>query len=124
MTEPTLKVKPCPAEGDGVHKFVFHASCEAVEAGMTDEEAEPEIEALMTRAPNPPSEILDALRSARGERRNSSPRWTRPNPARIAAIAKQGPTLLELVLRSPVPVQFGEQSRTEEIIDTLFRRDS
>jgi hypothetical protein len=88
---------------------------------MTDEEAEPEIEALMTRAPNPPSEILDALRSARGERRNPSRLWTPPNPARIAAIAKQEPTLLvELVSRSPVPIEFGEQSRTEEIIDALF----
>jgi hypothetical protein len=112
--------KPCPAPSDGVHDWVFHAACCAVKARMTDDEAVEAIEPLMTRDPNPASEIEDALRSARGEQRNSSPRWTPPNPARIAAIAKQGPTLLELVSRSPVPIQFGEQSRTEEIIDALF----
>lgn len=120
MSELSLKLKPCRASGEGVHKWVFYAACRAVEAGMTNDEAVEEIEALMTRDPDPPSEVEDALQSARGERRNSSPRWTPPNPERIAAIAKDGPTLLELVSRSPVPIQFGEQSRTEKIIDALF----
>jgi len=123
MSDLLLKLKPCPAEGDGVHKWVFYAACRAVEAGMSDDEAIELIEPLMTRPPNPPSEIEDALKSARGERRNSSPRWTPPNAAAIAAIAKEGPRLLELVSRSPVPIQFGGQSRTEEIIDALFPDD-
>ena len=120
MSELSLKLKPCPASGEGVHKWICYAACTLVEAGMSDEEAEPEIEALMTRDPNPRTEIKDALCYARGERRNSSPRWASPNAARIAAIAKEGPTLLELVSRSPIPIRFGEQSRTEETIDALF----
>jgi hypothetical protein len=63
---------------------------------------------------------MDALRSARGERRRSSPRWSPANPVAIAEIANNGPTLRELIARSPVPIQLGEQSRTEEIIDALF----
>lgn len=120
MRDTVLKVKPCPASGHGVHTWVFHAACCAVEAGIANDEAVEEIKALMTRDPDPPSEVEDALQSARGERRNSAPRWTPPNAARIAAIAKEEPTLFELVSRSPAPIQFGEQSRTEEIIDALF----
>jgi hypothetical protein len=113
-------VKPCPAEGEGVHKWVFYAACRAVEAGLTDEQAAEEIVFLMTRGPNPPSEIEDALASARGERRRSSRRWSPVNPTPIAAIAAEGPSLLELISRSPVPIQFSERSRTEEIIDVLL----
>jgi hypothetical protein len=113
-------LKPCPASGEGVHTWVFYAACRLVEAGWLDEQAEPEIEALMTREPNPASEIRDALRSARGERRRSTPRWSVVNPGAIAEIAKSGPTLLELVSRSPEPIQFDAQSRSELIVDTLF----
>jgi hypothetical protein len=122
MTDTLLKVKPCPAEGEGVHKWVFYAACCAVEAGLNDEEAAPEIEFLMTRDPNPASEIEDALASARGERRCSSPRWSPANPVAIAEIAKNGLTLRGLVARSPKPIQVG-QSRSEEIIDGLFPGD-
>lgn len=121
ITESTLfKLKPCPASGEGVHTWLFHAACRFVEAGWSDEDAEPEIEALMTRDPNPPSEIMDALRSARGERRRSTPRWSPVNPKAIIEAVKNGLTLSELVSRSPEPIQFGAQSRTELFIDTLF----
>src|SRR5258708_151932 len=106
MKDYSLLVKPCPAEGEGVHKWVFYAACCAVEAGLTDEQAVEEIEFLMTRGPNPASEIEDALASARGERRRSFPRWSPVNPIAVAAIAKQGPTLRELVARSPKLIQF------------------
>jgi len=107
MTAAQLLKKPCPASGEGVHTWVFYAACRLVEAGWSDEQAEPEIEALMTREPNPASEIRDELRSARGERRRSTPRWAPVNPAAIAEIAKGGPTLVELISRSPEPIQFG-----------------
>src|SRR6266513_600889 len=113
-------LKPCPASGEGVHTWVFHAACSLVEASLSDEQAEAEIEALMTREPNPPSEIIDALRSARGERRRSTPRWSPINTKAIAEIADNGPSLIELVSCSPDPIQFGAQSRSELIIDTLF----
>jgi hypothetical protein len=106
-------LKPCPAGGEGVHSWIFSAACTLIEAGLSDEQAEGEIEALMTREPNPVSEITDALRSARGERPRSSPRWSPVNPAAITPITKDGPTLLELISRSPEPIQFGAQSRSE-----------
>jgi hypothetical protein len=106
-------LKPCPASGKGVHKWVFYAACTLVEAGIPDDEAEPEIEALMTRDPNPASEIEAALRSARRERGRCSPRWSPLNPAAIAEAVKNGPTLVELVSRSPDPIQFGAQNRSD-----------
>lgn len=110
--------KPCPEPGKGVHGWVYHASCCAADAGMTNEEAVEAIEPLMTRAPAS-SEIEDALCSARGERRPAR-RWPPPNRKVIAAILAEGPTLLDLAAQSPVPIRFGEESRTEEIIDALF----
>jgi hypothetical protein len=113
-------LKPCPASGGGVHRWVFYAACRLIKAGLSDEQAETEIEALMTRPPDPASEIMDALRSARGERRRSTPRWSPVNPTAIAEIVKNGPTLVELVSRSQEPIQFVPQSRAEMFIDTLF----
>jgi hypothetical protein len=118
-----LSLKPCPTSGEGVHTWLFYAACRLVEAGLSNEQAEPEIEALMTREPNPLSEIIDALRSARGERRRSTPRWSPVNPRAITETVKNGPTLLELVSRSPEPIQFVLQSRAELFIDTLFLGD-
>ena len=120
MLKRTIRLKPCPASGEGVHKWICYAACTLVEAGMSDEEAESEIEALMTRDPNPHSEIEDALRFARGERRSYTPRWTPPDVARIAAISKEGPTLVEFISRSSEPIRFGEASKSEEILDALF----
>ena len=119
-----IPLKPCPASGEGVHKWVCYAACTLVEAGMSDEQAESEIEALMTREPNPHSEIEDALRYARGERHSYTPRWTPPNAEKIAAISKEGPTLIEFVSRSPEPIRFEEASESEEIVDAIFRADS
>jgi hypothetical protein len=78
---------------------------------------------MMTRDPNPPSEIMDALRSARGERAVHSPRWAPSNVAKIAEIAKQGPTLIALISRSSEPIRFEEPSKSDAIIDALFRGD-
>ena len=53
-------LKPCPASGGGVHRWVFYAACRLIKVGLSDEQAETEIEALMTRPPDPASEIMDA----------------------------------------------------------------
>jgi len=116
-------LKPCPASGEGVHNWVFYAACRLIEAGLSNEQAEAKIEALMTREPSPPSEIMDALQSARGNRRRSTPRWSPVNLSAIAETVKNGPTLLELVSRSPEPIQFVPQSRTEMFVDSLFPGD-
>jgi hypothetical protein len=113
-------LKPCPAPGEGVHTpWLFYAACRLVEAGLSDEQAEAEIASRMTRNPRR-NEITDALRSARGERRRSTPRWSPVNPVAIAEIVKAGRTLTELVSRSPESVQFAPQSRAEMFIDALF----
>jgi hypothetical protein len=111
--------KPCPEPGDGVHNWLYHPACIAVDVGLPDEQAIQEIEEMMTRPPRP-GEIEDALAAARGERRGSSPRWSRVNPAAINAIAAGGPSLVELVSLSPISIQFGGASRTEELVDVLF----
>jgi hypothetical protein len=116
------RLKPCPVPGEGVHTWIYYAACRLVDAGWSNEQAEPEIEALMTREPYP-REIVDALQSARGERSRSGPRWSPVNRAAISEIASSGPTLVELVSRSPEPIQFVEQSRTEMLIDLLFPGD-
>jgi hypothetical protein len=118
ITTFSLMIKPCPLSGEGVHSWVFHAACRAVEAGMSDDEAVEEIETLMTRSPNPPSEIQDALRSARGERTSRSVLWPQVNGEQIEAIARDDVGVLDLWkswrrLRSA-------ESCTEEIIDRLF----
>src|SRR5437879_7848028 len=119
MAAKSIAFKPKPCPGEDVHLWVYHAACVAVDVGLPDEEAIQEIEQMMTRDPKP-GEIEDALAAARGERRRSAPRWSPANPIVIAEIAKQGPTLRELVARSPQPIQFGGVSRSEEITDALF----
>lgn len=99
--------------------MTFHAACVAVDVGLPDEIAIEEIESWMTRDPKP-GEIEDALAAARGEQRSLSPRWSPANRSAIVTITKEGPSLVELVARSPQPIRLGEESRTEEIIDILF----
>ncbi len=88
--KPKFELLECPNSGSGVHRWVFGSACRAVDAGMTDEEAEKEIRAKMTRPPTPPSEIIDALRSARREERTPSKIWAPRDDIKIKKIlAKQ-----------------------------------
>jgi hypothetical protein len=112
------RVKPCPEPGAGVHLWVYHAACVAVDAGLPDEDAIPEIEELMAREPNG-SEIEDALAAARGERR-PSPDWPKVNAEQVEAITKYGPSLVDLWKYSPVEMQITNTSRAESIINLLF----
>ena len=97
---------------------IFHAACRAIEAGMKDEQAIEAIEAMMTRPPNPASEIEDALRSARGERRSSTIQWPHINHEQIEAIARDPRGILNLW--KSWRHSTGTESHTEEIIDRLF----
>ena len=118
IRELLLNVKPCPRSGEGVHSWLFHAACRAVESGMKDEQAIETIEAMMTRPPNPPTEIEDALRSARGERREQRVLWPPANREQIEAITRANAETLDL-WRSWHRVR-SQESHTEEIIDRLF----
>ena len=115
----------CPGSGEGVHNWLFHVACRLKEAGLTLKQAEAlesEIEELMARAPNPPNEILSAIRAAYGERKSSTPRWCPPNPIEIARVEKDGPTLLELkndLSPERVELRF-KDGRAANYVDTLF----
>src|SRR5438093_7542721 len=100
------RVKPCPEPGNGVHQWFYHAACCAVAAGLPDEEAIVETEALATRDPKG-SEIEDALAAARGGRRQRLPRWSPSNLIAIRKIVQDGPTVLGLIPKSPQPIKFG-----------------
>ena len=119
MTVNLSELKPCPPEGEGVHRWIYYVACMLTDAGVPAEEAEAIIEELMSRPPKPASEIEDALRSARGERKPGA-RWSPPFPHSISEVVKAGPSLRELISRSPQPVQFGQSSGTEAYIDALF----
>ena len=56
----------------------------------------------------------------------AAPLRSGPNPILqlIARASKGGPTLLELIARSPQPIRFGERSRSEEFLDALFPGDA
>src|SRR5260370_42073451 len=118
IPELLLNVKPCPPSGEGVHRFIFHAACRAIEAGMKDEQAIESIEAMMTRPPNPASEVEDALRSARGERSGPRVLWPPVNREQIEAITHDNANILDL-WRSWRRVR-SQESHAEEIIDRLF----
>src|SRR5438105_1903350 len=103
----SLKLKSCPAPDEGVHKWVYYAACTLVEAGYSDEDAIDIIEEMMTRDPDPGSEIEDALASARGGKVRRSPRWSAPNLVAIQKTAQEGPTVVDLISKSPQPIKFG-----------------
>lgn len=103
----------CPRSGSGVHRWVFGSACRAVDAGMTDEEAEKEIREKMTRPPTPPSEIKDALRSARREDRAPSQNWPARNDEKIQEIVRKS---YELNLTTPL----FPTAHPEIMLDRLF----
>ena len=48
MKRTLSRLKPCPAEGEGVHRWVYYMACTLVEAGYSDEDP-PKVEAALTR---------------------------------------------------------------------------
>lgn len=121
MIESILRMllKPCPAEGNGVHKWAYYAACRCIDMGVTDDDAIPAVEAMMTRDPKPENEVESAFQSARGERPSTYGKWPKVSDQKIAAAVAGGPTLLELWDSSPVKLS-GTANRTEEFIDALF----
>jgi hypothetical protein len=122
MITVSLNLKPCPASGDGVHSWLYYAACRAVEVGMTDEQAVKIIESMMTRPPNPASEVEDALNAARGERSGPSVLWPQINGEQIEAVAQDGMRVVDFWEASPFRMR-PDESRAEEVIDVLFPGD-
>lgn len=61
------RLRPCPPPDKGVHPWTYYAACTLVPYVPTerDEELETFITARMTRVPDPASEVMDSIRSAR-----------------------------------------------------------
>jgi hypothetical protein len=119
MSTLSLDLKPCPTSGEGVHSWVFYAACRLVEAGISDEQAVEIIASMMTRSPNPASEIEDALKSARGEQNRSALRWPLVNDEQIEAITRDGMRIRDFWEASPFPLRAGA-NHAEDGIDILF----
>lgn len=71
----------CPKAGTGCHAWVGHMTTLAWQAGVPWDVAESEIRANMSRPPNPPGEIREALESARAR----MPDW-KPKEEYLAAL--------------------------------------
>jgi hypothetical protein len=84
---------------------------------MSGAESVAAISALMTREPNPQTEIEDALASARGERNELAIRWPNANAKQIEAITQNDGERLGLWHASSTPIEY---SGAEEVIDVLF----
>jgi hypothetical protein len=112
-----LEERPCPDEGDGVHKWIFYAACTLIEHGLSKRQAEAELE---FRVPNGrEGEIAPALAKATGEcERASAPKWPARDEALIAEVSK-GVTLRDMVACSPDP----RGLLAYEVIDALFPDD-
>jgi hypothetical protein len=117
-------LEPCPEREPGErrrHKWMLRSARVLVELGCSDQEVEEIIEDRLTREPDSPNEIRDILRHVRGGGpKSSTPRWPLMNPAAIAQAVKDGPTLRELIERSPEPIRFDLVPKTEFYIDALF----
>lgn len=108
MKQP-FKHKECPEGGQGVHAWLYHMACAAVDAGIPDEEAAPYIAGLMTRPPAPPQEVEHALAAARGGPRKPSTKW----PVRNFK-------LIQTIFRDPLPTWKPTGIGAEQAVDVLF----
>lgn len=106
----SVKLKECPEGGSGVHAWLFYAACRCVEAEMPDDEARKLISSMMTRRPNPATEVEDALRSAGRGDATPAQKWPTRNFKLIQSVfANPEPPAIK-----PVAIS------ADEAIDYLF----
>jgi len=77
------------------------------------------IESMMTRPPNPASEVADAVASARGGRNGPSIIWPEVDEEHIEEIAQNGMRVLDFWGASPYPMD-ARENLADEAIDILF----
>lgn len=105
------EIEPCPQSGGGVHAWLMRAAWTCWISGMNAGDAVRELEAGMTRRPDPPNEIESAVRKVFeqdvivGDRSrawaSSTPKWPEPNREKIEAVAASGLGLADLWEASP-----------------------
>ena len=83
---PNLSLKACPTSGDGVHRWIYYAARTLVESGFSEEDAAEITEELMTRDPNPPSQIEKSF--SKRTRRKGSPKTRGSLPKVEAPLAR------------------------------------
>ena len=122
------QIPPCPAGGQGVHRWLMDAAWACRKAGLTPDAAAQELEARMTRRPNSQNEIGDAVRKAFDAQRviwhskrnwETPPKWPAPNLEQLEAVAASGLGVVDLWEKSPVRWD-DNTPRTSELLGRLF----
>jgi len=125
------QIPPCPAGGQGVHRWLLEAAHAARRGGMTPEQTATEIEARMTRHPNSRSEIADAVQKAFAGAPmiwssvpsfSKAPKWPEANLEQIEAVAASGLGVVDLWEQSPIRWD-DNTPRTAELLGRLFGGD-
>ena len=123
----TKDFPPCPLAGSGVHFWLLGAANHCRNRGVTTNDAERWIAERITRPPNPPNEIVSAIRKAYSEKFTGSgatyfkqePKWPSVNLEQREAIIRDNGGLADLWELSPVRIEDNGR-HAEEIIDRLF----
>ena len=123
------QIPPCPAGGQGVHRWILEAAHAARRGGMTPERAATEIESRMTRHPNSRTEIADAVQKAFAGASliwsqspsfsKGPPKWPEPNLEQIEAASASGLGVVDLWEQSPIRWD-DNTPRTSELLGRLF----
>ena len=125
------QIPPCPAGGQGVHRWLMDAAWACRKAGLTPDAAAQELEARMTRRPNSQNEIGDAVRKAFDAQRviwhskrnwETPTKWPAPNLEQLEAVAASGFGVCDLWERSPIRWD-DNTPRTSELLGRLFGGD-
>ena len=128
MKTARIQIPPCPAGGQGVHRWLMDAAWACRKAGLTPDAAAQELEARMTRRPNSQNEIGDAVRKAFDAQRviwhskrnwETPTKWPAPNLEQLEAVAASGLGVVDLWEKSPVRWD-DATPRTSELLGRLF----
>jgi len=122
------QLKTCPAEGHGVHQWIFRTAGLLHRCSLKPAENEALLGQYASRTDA--REIADAVRNSdpNGSARkqyaaNPGPRWPARNYDWITDVIRKGPTVAQLKERSAVRLVDSDPPRADEIVDWLFPGD-
>jgi hypothetical protein len=123
----TQNMEPCPPPGEGVHFWILKFAHAQKRDGFTPQQAMVRLRKHITRDPRP-GEIEGAVCKAYSSTSNwesASPnsKWPSVNLEQREAIIASGWGCVDLFEQSPIRID-SETPLTEEIIDSLFPKDS
>jgi hypothetical protein len=123
---PTREIPPCPAGGEGVHRWLMSAAWRLRASGESADRAAQYLAARITRRPTPPNEIIACVAKVYGTQTSFADRrawpaapakWPTPNSEQIEAACESGIGLVDLWERSPLRFH---GPATEEILPAMF----